>query len=65
MIRGNFIFFLVFNICVVTRANGFVGLFANGKYGIMVFGWPKKIQNNCQGFELIFDFTPFVGTCCP
>jgi hypothetical protein len=43
---GNFIIFLVFNICVVTRANGVVGLFANiianGKYGIMVFGWPWK-----------------------
>ncbi len=46
MIGGIFIFFLVFNICVVTHANGVVGLFANvianGKYGIMVFGWPKK-----------------------
>jgi hypothetical protein len=46
MIGGNYYFSLVFNICVVTRANGVVGLFANvitnGKYGIMFFGWPWK-----------------------
>jgi hypothetical protein len=24
-----------------------------------------KSQNNFQGFKFIFDFTPFVGTCCP